>query len=80
MWAALVALVKALPLIAQVLQMAKDMWDKWQISQIKAHYEKKKAVRDSIVLKMEALQKKEPFDDAQYKALTHDLSVIDSVY
>ena len=77
---AILALVKALPLIANILQMVKDVWDKWQVSQIRAHYEKKKSVRDAIILKMEALQKKEPFDDKEFAKLQRDLAVIDSIY
>lgn len=77
---AIIALVKALPLIANILQLAKDMWDKWQISKIRAHYEKKKTARDAIILKMEAVQRKEPFDDKEYARLTRDLAIIDSIY
>jgi len=77
---AILSLVRALPLIANILQMAKDLWDKWQISKIRAHYERKKSVRDEIIFKMEAIRLKEPFDDKEYARLTRDLAIIDSIY
>jgi len=45
----IIAVLRAIPGVITLLTGLKELWDKWEVSQIKKHYEAKKRVRHKLM-------------------------------
>ena len=75
MWANIWAFMKALPLIAGVVKKVIDFFERWERSQISAHYARKKKVRAKLI---EQLKEAETNEEKQ--RILELLDLIDADY